>query len=62
MGDDLAELRHDHPAWNFGSVWVSAGSGPDARRLWASRGGVLLSAWTADELARHIRREEQASP
>jgi len=31
------------------------------RRLWASRDGVLLSAWTA-VLARDIRREEQASP
>jgi len=40
---------------------VIAGSGPDARRLWASRDGVLLSAWTAAELARDIRREEQAS-
>ncbi|MBO0819027.1 MAG: hypothetical protein J2P30_28145 [Actinobacteria bacterium] len=61
VGDDLSKLRHDHPAWNFGSVWASASSGPDARRLWASRGGVRLSAWTAAELARHIRREEQAS-
>jgi hypothetical protein len=60
-GDDLAKLRQDHPAWNIGSVWASAGSGPDARRLWASRDGVLLSAWTAAELAREIRREEQAS-
>jgi hypothetical protein len=58
--DDLAKLRRDHPAWNIGSVWASAASGPDARRLWASRDGVLLSAWTAAELARDIRREEQA--
>jgi hypothetical protein len=62
MEDDLAKLRQDFPAWNFGSVWASAGSGPDARRLWASRAGVLLSAWTAAELARDTRREEQASP
>ena len=61
MSDDLAKLRQDHPTWTFGSVWASAGSGPDARRLWASRDGVLLSAWTAAELARDIRREEQAS-
>ena len=62
MSDDLARLRQDYPAWNFGSAWVSAGSGPDARRLWASRDGVLLSAWTAAELAREIMRVEQASP
>ena len=61
MGDDLAKLRRDHPAWTIGSVWASAGSGPDARRLWASRDGVMLSAWTAAELARGIRRAEQAS-
>ncbi len=61
MGGDLAQLRQDYPAWNFGSAWASAGSGPDARRLWASRDGVLLSAWTAAELAREIRRAEQAS-
>jgi hypothetical protein len=58
--DDLAKLRRDHPAWKIGSVWASAASGPDARRLWASRDGVMLSAWTAAELARDIRREEQA--
>jgi len=61
MTDDLAKLQQDHPGWNFGSVWATAGSGPDARRLWASRDGVRLSAWTAAELARAIRREEEAS-
>ena len=58
--DDLTKLRRDHPAWKIGSVWASAASGPDARRLWASRDGVMLSAWTAAELTRAIRREEQA--
>jgi hypothetical protein len=60
--DDLAVLRRDYPGWNFGSVWAIAGSGPDARRLWASRNGVLLSAWTAAELALDINREEQQDP
>jgi hypothetical protein len=55
---DLAKLRRDFPAWNFGTVWASAASGPDARRLWASRDEVLLTAWTAAELARDIRRED----
>lgn len=62
MVDDLARLRRDHPGWNFGSVWATANSGPDARRLWASRGGVLLSACTAAELARDISREEREAP
>jgi hypothetical protein len=60
MDDDLTKLRKDHPGWNFGSAWASAASGPDARRVWASRDGMLLSAWTAAELVRDIRREEQA--
>ena len=60
MDDDLTKLRRDHPGWNFGSVWASAASGPDARRVWASRDGMLLSAWTAAELARDIRREDDA--
>ena len=58
---DLARLRQEHPGWTFGSVWATAASGPDARRLWASRDGVLLTAWTAAELAGNIRREEDAS-
>ena len=62
MDDDLAKLRMDHPGWNFGSVWASAASGPDARRLWASRDGMLLSAWTAAELACVIRQEEKDYP
>ena len=57
----MAELRENYPAWNFGSVWVTVASGPDIRWLWASRDGVLLTAWSAAELARDIRREEQAS-
>jgi hypothetical protein len=61
VSDDLAQLRQDYPAWNFGAVWTTAGSGPDARRLWASRDGVRVSAWTPAELAREIRRVEQAS-
>jgi hypothetical protein len=58
MPDALAKLRQDFPAWQFGTVWASAASGPDARRLWASRDGVLLSAWTAPELRLEIAREE----
>jgi hypothetical protein len=40
-------------------VWATAASGPDRRRVWAKRDGVLLSAWTAEALAVAIRREER---
>ena len=26
--DDLAKLRQEFPAWNFGTVWLTANSGP----------------------------------
>ena len=54
---DLAPLRTEFPTWTFGTVWASAASGPDARRVWAMRDGFLLSAWTAAELAASIRRQ-----
>lgn len=56
---DLDTLRRDCPRWRFGSVWASAASGPDARRLYAARDGRLITAWTAAELAADIRREER---
>ena len=56
--DDLARLREEYPGWNFGTVWTSVNSGPDQRRIWASRDGILLSAWNAAELSRDIRREQ----
>ena len=55
----MTRLQREHPGWQIGMVWATAASGPDARRLTASREGVLLTAWTAAELARNIRREEQ---
>jgi hypothetical protein len=56
--DDVQGLRDKFPGWTFGAVWASAASGPDARRIWASKDGFLLSAWTAGELAAEIRRQE----
>lgn len=56
----MTRLQREHPGWQIGTVWATAASGPDARRLTASREGVLLTAWTAAELARNIRREEQS--
>jgi len=60
LEDDVSRLQREHPAWQIGTVWATAASGPDARRLTASREGVLLTAWTAAELARDIRREERS--
>jgi hypothetical protein len=59
MSSDLDQLRARHPAWRFGSVWATAATGPDARRLWASRGSVHVHAWTAAELSERIRQEER---
>jgi hypothetical protein len=67
--DDIALLRATFCGWTFGSVWITAASGPDRRRLVAIRGEVVLSAWTADDLAAELtaatiaaalRREDDA--
>jgi hypothetical protein len=56
---DLAGLRKEFEGsgFSFGSVWASAGAGPDARRLFASRGTLLITAWSAAELRMRIREE-----
>jgi hypothetical protein len=59
---DLDELRERFPEWRFGTVWASAATGPDARRLWATRDSITLTAWNAAELFLEISREERASP
>jgi hypothetical protein len=56
---DLAALCTEFPAWRFGTVWASAASGPDARRLWASKGTVLLTNWDAAGLRASISAEEE---
>ncbi len=57
--DDLADLRAEFAGsgFRFGSIWASAASGPDPRRLYARRDGVLLTAWTAPELRIKLRNE-----
>jgi len=59
ISSDLADLRKEFAGsgFAFGSVWASAGAGPDARRLYASRDGVLITSWTAAELRMKIRDE-----
>ncbi len=62
--NDIGQLQQDHPRWLIGSVWASAGSGPDARRLVAMRDGIQVNAWSAAELSCSISHEEaaQANP
>jgi hypothetical protein len=62
--DDLAGLRTEFAGsgLRFGTVWASAASGPDARRLYARRDGVLLTAWTAAELRIKLRNELAVRP
>jgi hypothetical protein len=59
IGDDLADLRKEFEGsgFTFGSVWASTGAGPDARRLFASRGTLLITSWNAAELRMRIREE-----
>ena len=56
---DIAELQVEFPDWVIDSVWASAGAGPDARRLTARQGTILITAWTKAELAISIRAEER---
>jgi hypothetical protein len=57
---DLDDLRQEFPGWRFGTVWASAASGPDKRRLYATRDGITVTAWNRFELAADIRREENS--
>jgi hypothetical protein len=57
--DDISRLQSEHPQWQVGSMWTSAASGPDRRRLWAARGGILVTAPDAIGLSAQITREEQ---
>ena len=56
---DLEQLRDMFPDWQFEARWTVAGTGPDSRYLLASRGSVTLSAWTPEDLAAEIRREDE---
>ncbi len=56
---DLDQLREQYPTWRFGSVWATACSGPDRRRVWARQGDALVTAWTAPELRLKIEATER---
>jgi alkanesulfonate monooxygenase SsuD/methylene tetrahydromethanopterin reductase-like flavin-dependent oxidoreductase (luciferase family) len=59
LSEDLAQLREEFPGWRFGTVWASAATGPDARRLWARHAEILLSAWNAADLRAAINTERK---
>ena len=58
ISNALADLRNEFAGsgFSFGTVWASA-AGPDARRLYASRDGVLITSWTAAELRTRLWEE-----
>lgn len=58
LSTDLADLPDEFAGsgFTFGTVWASA-AGPGARRLYASRAGVLITSWTAAELRARLREE-----
>lgn len=58
---DIELLFTTFPAWSFGAVWTTAASGPDRRRLLAIKGGVILAAWNADDLAAQVVAEDIAA-
>lgn len=55
----LERLAAEHPGWLISSMWVSVGSGPDARMLTAQRGGVLLGERTPADLSAKIKGHER---
>lgn len=55
---DIERLQAKHPLWVIGSIWATAATGPDRRRLTASRDGIQVHAWTESELSRSIAYEE----
>ena len=59
VADDLSQLREQFPDWRFGTVWATAATGPDQRRIWATRDAVTVTAWNAAELAQKVRWEEK---
>jgi hypothetical protein len=57
--DDVASLREQFPAWQFGTAWTTVASGPDKCRLWARCGDVFLSDWDAGGLRAAVITEQR---
>ena len=53
---DVARLEADFPAWQFAVHWITAGTRPDDRRLWAwpLEGGPVLTAPDEQAMRRAI--------
>jgi alkanesulfonate monooxygenase SsuD/methylene tetrahydromethanopterin reductase-like flavin-dependent oxidoreductase (luciferase family) len=62
MTDEVDQLREQYPTWEFGSVWATANSGPDNRRLTARQGTILLTAWDVGELREKLEHEHKTAP
>jgi hypothetical protein len=61
VSSEIDRLRHAHPLWAIGTIWITAATGSDARRLTATREGIQIHAWTGAELSRKITDEEVAN-
>jgi hypothetical protein len=57
VDEALAALSVQFPEWRFGTIWATAATGPDRRRLWARNGDILLTAWNAAGLCEAINAE-----
>jgi hypothetical protein len=53
-------LREQFPDWDIEARWTVAGTGPDSRYLLAQKDDLMITAWTAGDLAAEIRRETDA--
>jgi hypothetical protein len=61
LDTDIGRLQAKHPLWRIGSVWATAGSGPDKRGLTATREGIQVHAWTEAALSESIAHEERTN-
>jgi hypothetical protein len=51
---DLLSATFGGSGWSFECVWVTTASGPDWRKLVASKGGLTLTAQTAEDLGAKV--------
>jgi hypothetical protein len=55
---DLDRLQEAHPLWFVTTVWTSVATGPDYRRIVATRGGVQVHGWDYEEMSARLAHEE----
>jgi hypothetical protein len=58
VAEDVASLAREFPEWEFGTSYITANSGPDARFLWARRERQLITAWSRAALACQVRDQQ----